>query len=74
MTVTVWGWCSDMIPIIDKESCTGCGNCLEVCPPQAISFKNEKAFIEDDICEECGFCVAECPVKAITLPFAMQGK
>jgi ferredoxin len=63
-----------MIPIIDKENCTGCGNCVEVCPPRAISFQNEKAYIEDDFCEECGFCVAECPVETISLPFPLYGK
>jgi ferredoxin len=62
-----------MIPVIDKENCTGCGNCLDVCPPQAIIFQNEKAHIEDDLCEECGFCVAECPVKAISLSFPLYG-
>jgi MinD superfamily P-loop ATPase len=63
-----------MIPVIDKECCTGCGSCVEVCPPQAISFQNEKVFIENDFCEECGFCVAECPVEAISLPFPLYGK
>ena len=63
-----------MIPVINKESCIVCGNCIEVCPPQAISLKYEKAHIEDDICEECGFCAAECPVEAITLPFPIHGK
>jgi MinD superfamily P-loop ATPase len=62
-----------MIPVIDKESCTGCGDCLEICPPQAICFQNEKAHIEDDLCEECGFCVAECSVEAIALPFPLYG-
>jgi ferredoxin len=58
-----------MIPRIDKEECSGCGVCVEVCPPQAISLKDEKADIEDDLCEECGFCAAECPVGAIAISF-----
>ncbi len=58
-----------MIPMIDVEKCTGCGECAEVCPPQAISLDNEKAGIEDDLCEECGFCAAECPVGAIAIRF-----
>ena len=58
-----------MIPVINKEECMGCGNCVEICPPQAIVMKDEKAFVEEDLCEECGFCAAECPIKAIAIPF-----
>ena len=58
-----------MIPIIDNDACTGCGSCLEVCPPLAIVLQNEKAVIEAEFCEECGFCAAECPVGAITIQY-----
>jgi ferredoxin len=58
-----------MIPIIDKDSCTGCGSCLEACPPLAIIMSDEKALIETEFCEECGFCAAECPVGAISIPY-----
>lgn len=58
-----------MIPLIDGELCNGCGNCIEVCPPQAIHLKDETAHIEIDFCEECGFCAAECPVMAIKIIF-----
>ncbi len=58
-----------MIPVIDAEKCSGCGECAEACPPQAITLVNENAVIEEDLCEECGFCVSECPVGAITLHF-----
>jgi ferredoxin len=61
-----------MIPTVDKELCSGCGNCVEVCPSQAITLKNKKAYIEDDYCEECGFCVAECPVDALRIPFPLS--
>ncbi len=61
-----------MIPIINLEECTGCGNCIEVCPPEAIVLRNEKALIQEDLCEECGFCAAECPVKAIVVRFPMS--
>lgn len=30
------------IPIIDKESCTGCGACLSVCPAQSIEIQLPK--------------------------------
>lgn len=61
-----------MIPIINLDECTGCGNCIDVCPPQALIFKDEKAFIQEDLCEECGFCAAECPVNAIIIRFPMS--
>ena len=28
------------IPIIDDDSCTGCGECLSICPKNAVSIKN----------------------------------
>lgn len=58
-----------MLPVIDETACTGCGACIEVCPPKALSMKQEKALLEKEFCEECGFCAAECPVSAITIPF-----
>ncbi len=58
-----------MIPIIDEEACTGCGKCIEVCPPRAIELTEGKAGVDEEFCEECGICAAACPVEAITIPF-----
>ena len=63
-----------MIPIVDKEACTGCGNCVEACPPQALSLKDDKAELRAELCEECGFCAPECPVEAINIPFPVSPK
>lgn len=52
---------------IDKDKCTGCKNCVEVCPVEAIKIENEKAVVSDE-CTECGACVGECPSEAISLP------
>jgi len=52
---------------VDSEKCTGCGNCVEVCPVEAISMNNEKAVVDEDTCTECGLCVDECPNDAISL-------
>ena len=62
-----------MIPVIDNKTCTGCGSCIEVCPPGAIKLEEGTAMIMADLCEECGFCAAECPVEAIAIPFPMSG-
>ncbi|MBD3378965.1 MAG: 4Fe-4S dicluster domain-containing protein [Candidatus Omnitrophica bacterium] len=50
---------------IDKEKCTGCSACVEVCPVNAISMENGKAVVSD-ACIDCGACIAQCPVEAIS--------
>ncbi len=51
----------------DTAKCTGCGNCVEVCPVEAIALKDEKADIDADTCVDCGACVDECPVEAVSM-------
>jgi ferredoxin len=48
-----------------KAKCDGCGDCIEVCPVEAIAIKDDVAVIDDDACIECGECVDECPTEAI---------
>ncbi len=54
------------IPKIDKDECTGCEECVEACPAEAISMKGDIAVIDDDECTECGACVDACPAEAIS--------
>ena len=63
-----------MIPHVDKNVCTGCGDCAEVCPPGALIVTDDKVSLEEEFCEECGFCVAACPVGAITIPFPTRDR
>ncbi len=41
--------------------CDQCGLCAEVCPVEAIEFKNGIYWINDDECIGCNACVEECP-------------
>jgi ferredoxin len=52
---------------INKAKCTGCGDCVDVCPVEALSVENEKAVVNDE-CIDCGACVNVCPSEAISLP------
>lgn len=53
---------------LDKEKCTGCGTCTEVCPHNVLAIKNKKALIRDkDACMECGACAKNCPFSAISV-------
>lgn len=53
---------------IDKEKCTGCGACVDICPVEAVKLEDEKANVDENTCVECGQCIDECPNDAITLP------
>ena len=57
--------------IIDKEKCTECGECQNLCRFEAIS----EDFVVDNIaCEGCGVCVHFCPAEAISFPQKVCGK
>ena len=56
-----------MTVTIDKEKCTGCGACVDVCPVDALKLEDDKAVVDPETCIDCGTCVDECPVEAITL-------
>jgi len=52
--------------MIDQELCIGCGDCLPVCPVQAIRLEEDYAKIDTEMCVECGVCyrAKRCPVEA----------
>ncbi len=50
---------------VDLERCTGCGDCLDVCPVEAISMNNGKAWIDSETCLACEACAQVCPMDAI---------
>ncbi len=47
------------------DSCELHGECMDVCPVDAITEGAEKYHIDPDLCIDCGTCVAVCPVEAI---------
>lgn len=51
--------------VVNKDKCIGCGTCVNMCPVNAISFKDGKAVIDPKKCIQCGTCVGVCPVQAI---------
>lgn len=56
-----------MSVVVDKDKCDGCGECVDVCPVDAIELQSQKAVIDNDECIDCGICVETCPNQAISL-------
>ena len=51
-------------PVLDKEKCIDCENCVLFCPEGCI---NKDYEIDYDYCKGCGICANVCPVKCIKM-------
>ena len=57
---------SNTIELLNKNNCTGCKSCGDVCPVDAIRFYDEAdgfwyPTINHDKCVKCGLCANKCP-------------
>jgi len=51
---------------VAEEKCNGCGECIPVCPSNAIALEAGVARILES-CTDCGVCIPACPTEAITI-------
>lgn len=56
---------SGELAVIDKDYCTNCGLCADICRFDAITVVRDQHFIDPLNCEGCGYCARICPEKAI---------
>ena len=56
-----------MINIKDKSNCCGCNACVQKCPKQCISMREDDEgflypYVDKTLCIECGLCEKTCPI------------
>lgn len=50
----------------ERELCTGCGMCVEVCPHAVFRLDGDHAMLQGrDACIECGACMTNCEAGAL---------
>jgi len=53
--------------VIDRDKCTGCGECAADCLRHALEIRDGKAVVLSDDCLKCGHCLAICPANAVQI-------
>ena len=64
----------NLIPEVDKNLCTNCGKCGEICQFSAIVCVGEKVLVYPELCHACGGCTLVCPVDAIRETVRLMAK
>jgi NADPH-dependent glutamate synthase beta subunit-like oxidoreductase/NAD-dependent dihydropyrimidine dehydrogenase PreA subunit len=68
-------WATELFPLrfhVEPERCRGCGECVEVCPFDAVGLtaregtRESRALVDAFACRGCGLCGGVCPTGAIT--------
>ncbi len=52
---------------VDRNSCDGCGVCLERCQMEALRLEDDRVCADLGRCIGCGLCVTTCPKGSLTL-------
>lgn len=52
-------------PIVDKDKCTMCGKCADMCNFNALALGKKKVLVYDKLCHGCGVCTLVCESDAI---------
>ena len=61
--------------VVDRDKCTGCGTCVDICPVGVFELDEEDKSnpVNADECIECLACETECPSEAIQVITEEEG-
>lgn len=62
------------VVLIDKDLCTGCGDCIEACPDEMIRMDAQGKADKCDLCEGDPLCVRYCVAGALKLVSLVAGE
>lgn len=54
------------VPSIDRERCTFCRKCMDICRFNAIAVVGENVLVFPELCHSCGGCMAVCQEDAVS--------
>jgi NAD-dependent dihydropyrimidine dehydrogenase PreA subunit len=58
-----------LLPVLDVTRCTGCGECVAVCPTDCLAAAGRVVWLPRQAdCVGCGACERVCPADAVTVP------
>jgi NAD-dependent dihydropyrimidine dehydrogenase PreA subunit len=56
------------LPLLDETRCTGCGDCVAVCPVECLEMTTTTPWLpRPNDCVSCALCVLVCPESALSL-------
>jgi ferredoxin len=56
------------LPVLDERRCTGCGDCVIVCPTSCLAMSTFLPWLCRPLdCVSCALCVLICPVDALQM-------
>jgi NAD-dependent dihydropyrimidine dehydrogenase PreA subunit len=56
------------LPFLDETICTGCGDCVPVCPADCLEMRGELPVLARPAdCIGCAVCAIVCPVEAVRM-------
>ncbi len=61
------GATSGFMVMVDEDECTGCGDCIDRCPMEALSMQDDIVVRDADRCIGCGLCISVCPTSALRM-------